>query len=853
MIREAEIDRFFQLVFGNPCAIDGWWSFWTYNAETEIEDWARTVDRSQANARALAVARSRRDVFVGVGIRERFLGEAGRGGSDDVIALPGFWADVDVGEEGHQEGFLRPVDITQALEKFTKFEFEPTLLVNSGGGVHAWFLFDQLWDIKDKNDRALAQRMSIEFEARFRKLWEEENWHLDKVSDLARVLRVAGTENWKTGTPRQVEFLYTDGPRYSLQDFSALKKSNASLFAPGASAAPMTKDIIAPGLTSSQLKRLQNIQEKKESQELVNKALAGEALAPRGGRNTELNRLAGVVAYTLKRDEITPETFVQWITPSLEAMEKASDDPKNGPPTKKQAYQQFLKGQADARASLAEERRILAKLRGVPDGLEPYTKGELEYFTKKQRCTVEEFGKRWIIQIAHSFYVFVDGKYTGPFLKDSLIHLPELLARAPIVWEYVVVNTKGETTKQKTMLQIVAEYGTVALKLEADLALQESYFQLSTRTFHSAICPLRPLAPEFNNQVDTWLRLLGGADSDKLLDWVATVTKLDFQTCALYFSGEPGSGKGLFAKGVARLWHEGPPTQLSFVVGTSFNADIGRCPVIFGDEHVSTPSRWVNMSAELRALVGSSSRIYSEKYQVHGILNGAVRLILAANNDRLLVSDEDLGKDDLDAITSRFLHIKPKESTAQYLLDIGGPWYIGQQWIEGDALAKHALWLRDNRTVVSKGRFLVEGSRTELHRSLVTEGFTNGLVCEWIARFLMNPKVLLTSKGAEHVWAGRGELLISTAVVVDFWDMYIANYKAPTTTRIGRVLTNLSVNSRREASDGKKKFRFHVINLELVYNWAHRNHIGDKEAMQEFINSDVLWKAPNVVGINSQG
>ena len=52
---------------------------------------------SPAEAARIAVENGReRDTYFGIGLHEKALGEARRGTAAEVIALPGFWADLDV-------------------------------------------------------------------------------------------------------------------------------------------------------------------------------------------------------------------------------------------------------------------------------------------------------------------------------------------------------------------------------------------------------------------------------------------------------------------------------------------------------------------------------------------------------------------------------------------------------------------------------------------------------------------------------------------------------------------------------------------------------------------------------------
>jgi len=131
----------------------------------------------------------------------------------DVTSIPGFWADIDIAGPGHETEKALPGDITQAMALIVSPE--PTIIVNTGGGIHAYWLFNKPWEFEagdpeparlcDAWHQMLAQRAAVF------------GWHIDNVSDLARVLRVPGTVNHKLDYPRTVDVIGT-GPRYP-QDY----------------------------------------------------------------------------------------------------------------------------------------------------------------------------------------------------------------------------------------------------------------------------------------------------------------------------------------------------------------------------------------------------------------------------------------------------------------------------------------------------------------------------------------------------------------------------------------------------------------------------------------------------------
>lgn len=71
---------------------------------------------------------------------------------------------------------------------------EPTLLGESGGGIHAWYLFDEPWLFSSDAERESAQTLAHRWHEAHR---QKSGVKLDATQDLARLLRVPGTLNGK--------------------------------------------------------------------------------------------------------------------------------------------------------------------------------------------------------------------------------------------------------------------------------------------------------------------------------------------------------------------------------------------------------------------------------------------------------------------------------------------------------------------------------------------------------------------------------------------------------------------------------------------------------------------------------
>jgi len=158
--------------------------------------------------------------------------EKGRGSLKDVQSISGYWADLDIGTEGHHPA-QRPNPETE-LEALSIIRDMPdaTAVIHSGGGLQVWWLFDEPWVFEDPVD---AQRASNEWQNRLVKAGESLGYHVDSLGDLPRILRVPGTQNHKTENIRPVVLENLNDQRYPAEELQGV---------------PDTPDVIPPGYTT---------------------------------------------------------------------------------------------------------------------------------------------------------------------------------------------------------------------------------------------------------------------------------------------------------------------------------------------------------------------------------------------------------------------------------------------------------------------------------------------------------------------------------------------------------------------------------------------------------------------------
>lgn len=145
-------------------------------------------------------------LYLGVASRRPGLSNSQQGGLADLRYVPGLWRDVDVGTSDAHKRKDNPPDLATARALLAKCGTAPTFEVETGYGLHAYYLFEN----PVPACQAIAD-LSSEFHEDGKKDFAPFN--LDNTSSLNRVLRVAGTLNVKLEQTLMARLARTGGPR----------------------------------------------------------------------------------------------------------------------------------------------------------------------------------------------------------------------------------------------------------------------------------------------------------------------------------------------------------------------------------------------------------------------------------------------------------------------------------------------------------------------------------------------------------------------------------------------------------------------------------------------------------------
>jgi len=185
---------------------------WTL--EHKRSRWFRDLDAAVSAVESLAD----QDVYVGVGVAGKDYGPTQRCPSEEIAGVAGLWADFDLRSAAHAQKSL-PETIDEALGLIPK-EFPPTLVVATGNGAHAWWLFKEPLIFDSDQERRQTADLVYRWQTLLKLNAEQKGWCFDRLADLARVLRIPGTVNRKDpANPKPVTLFSHTGRRYNPSDF----------------------------------------------------------------------------------------------------------------------------------------------------------------------------------------------------------------------------------------------------------------------------------------------------------------------------------------------------------------------------------------------------------------------------------------------------------------------------------------------------------------------------------------------------------------------------------------------------------------------------------------------------------
>ena len=92
------------------------------------------------------------NTFFGVGLRKNILKNGFRGGKKDILCVTTLYADIDIKGNAHAQTSL-PSSVDEATDFLHGLKIKPSIVVNSGNGIHGYWLLDKPFIIETEEDR----------------------------------------------------------------------------------------------------------------------------------------------------------------------------------------------------------------------------------------------------------------------------------------------------------------------------------------------------------------------------------------------------------------------------------------------------------------------------------------------------------------------------------------------------------------------------------------------------------------------------------------------------------------------------------------------------------------------------
>lgn len=199
--RISEAEKSFNLLYGNiPAETAKFGYLWTKKGEelkTYPFDISNVAERAKMARKAIELSDNGADVYYGVNLMDTAPAADARAKTEQVTMQTAVVTDIDIEGGNHtsseQKKYPPNFDVAKSF-----LPFEPSILINSGYGLHALNIFNPPISITADNRAACIER-NKKFLEIIRSRAGIYQTAVDAVHDLPRVLRVPGTYNYKMG------------------------------------------------------------------------------------------------------------------------------------------------------------------------------------------------------------------------------------------------------------------------------------------------------------------------------------------------------------------------------------------------------------------------------------------------------------------------------------------------------------------------------------------------------------------------------------------------------------------------------------------------------------------------------
>lgn len=382
-------------------------------------------------------------------------------------------------------------------------------------------------------------------------------------------------------------------------------------------------------------------------------------------------------------------------------------------------------------------------------------------------------GKTFLMMGPDGYYISTQIQYNQIIAAINMSHLKDLIPTQR--------QTSNGGVQEISIQTIINNYCTISTHIrtmpEIEGAFIEHIDTPNAQVVIPAYCRSKNLQPEYNADVDTWLQKLFGDQYDLGKKWIGWALAWDEgPICALSMSGAAGVGKKMLAQGLCET------LQLPKMASTSDLSDVSyklvQSPFLVVDEGWPKQRSGRHVADTFRSFVSGDIGSVRRLYEAPVDIKSPVRFLFTANNldvVKMLSEGRDLSPDDQRALSIRLLHVDISAQAEEWLRLRGG--YIHTAgWIEGDSgkpsqyvVARHFLWLHQERKGPVGARFLVEGNNAQnIMFDMRTRSGNSPIFFETIIR-LFNSQSTRHDMRYEGIAVEDGEIYVTYDCVLTFF------------------------------------------------------------------------------------
>ena len=198
-----------------------WFLIWTLQRHQSF--WFQSIDDAVAELTGNPLY-DERDVYAGMCTSATNNGKTKRCDAASVTSAAGIWADIDIysaDTKVHKKGNL-PNSVAEVQAWLAAYA-RPSMTVNTGHGLHCYWLFDRRFVCQADPERLRLASLAERWQKWLAVGALQRGWTMDMTGDLARVLRVPGTSNYKNREVIVPAVITEQLPaRYSVNDLEAM-------------------------------------------------------------------------------------------------------------------------------------------------------------------------------------------------------------------------------------------------------------------------------------------------------------------------------------------------------------------------------------------------------------------------------------------------------------------------------------------------------------------------------------------------------------------------------------------------------------------------------------------------------